>query len=63
MNDETKQPSKKTRERYDLFVGYYLQSFNATKAAVLVGYSEKTARQQGHKLLTNAYIKEKFNWK
>ncbi|EEU80621.1 conserved hypothetical protein [Enterococcus faecalis Fly1] len=60
MNDETKQPSKKTRERYDLFVGYYLQSFNATKAAVLVGYSEKTARQQGHKLLTNAYIKEKI---
>lgn len=46
MNDETKQPSKKTRERYDLFVGYYLQSFNATKAAVLVGYSEK---QQGNR--------------
>ena len=39
MNDETKQPSKKTRERYDLFVGYYLQSFNATKSDVLVGYS------------------------
>ena len=58
-----KEPSNKTKERYDLFVDCYLQTFNATQSAIKVGYSQKTARQQGHKLLTNAYIKEKFNWK
>lgn len=60
MADEIKQPTNKTKGRYDLFVDFYLQSFNATKAAVSSGYSEKTARQQGHKLLTIPYIKEKI---
>lgn len=55
-----KEPSNKTKERYDLFVDCYLQTFNATQSAIKVGYSQKTARQQGHKLLTNAYIKEKI---
>ena len=45
MANQMKEPTKKLK-RYDLFVDYYLQSFNATKAAVLVGYSEK---QQGNK--------------
>lgn len=61
MSEKVKKPSTKTKERYDLFVTYYLQHFNATRAAIEVGYSEKTARQQGHKLLTNVYIQEKIN--
>ena len=60
MADEIKEPTKKTKERYDLFVDFYLQSFNATRAAISSGYSEKTARQQGYKLLTITYIKEKI---
>lgn len=55
-----KEPSKLTKEKYDLFVMYYLESFNAAQAAIKSGYSEKTARQQGNRLLTNVYIKEKL---
>lgn len=57
-----KEPSNKTKERYDLFVDCYLQTFNATQSAIKVGYSKKTARQQAHKLLTNAYIKQKIQF-
>lgn len=53
-------PTGKTKEKYDLFVLYYLESFNATQSAIAAGYSKKTARQQGHRLLTYAYIKEKI---
>lgn len=53
-------PMGKTKEKYDLFVLYYLESFNATQSAIAAGYSKKTARQQGHRLLTNVYIKEKI---
>lgn len=42
------------------FANYYLGEarFNATEAAKLAGYSEHTARQQGHRLLTNVYIEK-----
>lgn len=39
------------------FVREYLVDLNATQAAVRVGYSEKTAKQQGSRLLTNADIR------
>lgn len=35
------------------FVENYLLDLNATQAAIRAGYSQKTARQQGHRLLTN----------
>lgn len=57
---EYKEPTGKTKEKYDMFVLYYLENFNATQAAIKAGYSKKTARQQGCKLLTNVYIKEKI---
>ncbi|GGC98149.1 terminase small subunit [Enterococcus wangshanyuanii] len=60
MAGNIKEPSKKTKEQYDLFIDSYLQSFNATQSAIAAGYSKKTARQQGHRLLTNVYIKEKI---
>ena len=36
------------------FVREYRKDMNATKAAVRAGYSPRTAKQQGHRLLTNA---------
>lgn len=38
------------------FVDEYLVDLNATQAAKRAGYSEKTARQQGQRLLTNVDI-------
>jgi phage terminase small subunit len=39
------------------FVDAYLTNPNATQAAIKAGYSEKTARSQGQRLLTNVDIK------
>lgn len=41
-----------------LFCIYYARSMNATKSAILAGYSEKTAYSQGSRLLKNVEIKE-----
>lgn len=38
------------------FVGEYLKDLNATQAAIRAGYSAKTAKQQGARLLTNADV-------
>lgn len=40
-----------------MFVEEYLIDLNATQAAIRAGYSEKTARSQGQRLLTNVDIK------
>ncbi|MCP4536244.1 MAG: terminase small subunit [Chloroflexi bacterium] len=40
-----------------IFIDEYLKCWNAAEAARRAGYSEKTARTQGSKLLTNADIK------
>jgi phage terminase small subunit len=40
------------------FANHYLATFNATEAAKLAGYSERTARQQGYENLTKPYIKK-----
>ncbi len=39
------------------FVTEYLKDRNATQAARRAGYSKKTARQQGQRLLTNAAVR------
>ena len=39
------------------FVREYLKDFNATRAAIAAGYSEKTADQQGSRLLKNVKVK------
>lgn len=50
-------------ERQRRFADEYIISGNATQAAIRVGYSEKTARSIGQRLLTNVdiskYIKER----
>ena len=45
-------------ERQIRFVEEYLKDLNATQAAIRAGYSEKTARSQGARLLTNVDIEE-----
>jgi phage terminase small subunit len=40
-----------------LFIKEYLVDLNATRAAISAGYSEKTAKQQGSRLLTNVDVK------
>ena len=40
------------------FADYYLETGNATEAAKLAGYSEKTARQIGTENLAKPYISE-----
>lgn len=51
----------KLNPRQKNFVIHYLQTLNATKAAKMAGYSEKTARIQGSKNLTKANIFEAIN--
>ena len=50
-------------EKKKLFADHYLVNLNATEAAKLAGYSEKTAYSQGHRLLkdveVHAYIEER----
>lgn len=40
------------------FCDEYLIDMNATQAAIRAGYSEKTAKQQGSRLLTNVDVQE-----
>lgn len=51
-------------EQQKAFADYYIQLGNATEAAKRAGYSEKTAKQQGSRLLTNvdisAYISQRI---
>jgi len=49
---------KKLTERQKRFVKHYLIEPNATKAAISAGYSEKTAKAIGSRLLTFANVKE-----
>ncbi|MEQ6856082.1 terminase small subunit [Lysinibacillus capsici] len=51
-------------DRQKRFADEYIIDLNATQAAIRAGYSEKTARSQGQRLLTNvdiqAYIEERM---
>lgn len=48
----------KLTDRQRRFIEEYPVDLNATQAAIRVGYSEKTARSQGQRLLTNADIRQ-----
>ena len=45
-------------EKQKAFCDHYITTLNATEAAKLAGYSEKTARSMGSENLTKPYIKE-----
>jgi len=47
----------KLTEKQVKFVDYYIESGNATKAAIKAGYSKKTARQMGAENLTKPDIR------
>jgi phage terminase small subunit len=49
-------PDKGLNPKQTRFVAEYLKDLNATQAAIRCGYSERTAKQQGSRLLTNADI-------
>jgi len=44
--------------KQQIFIDSYLTSYNATAAALIAGYSEKTAYSQGARLLKNVEISE-----
>ena len=44
------------KQRRTRFIKEYLIDQNATRAAIAAGYSEKTAKQQGSRLLTNVDV-------
>ena len=44
------------KKQYKQFAEEFIKDFNATEAAIRAGYSKKTARQQGSRLLSNVDI-------
>jgi phage terminase small subunit len=52
----------KLTEKQKRFIDYYVETGNATEAAILAGYSEKTAKQIGSENLSklDSYIKERL---
>lgn len=49
---------EKLTDKQRAFILEYPIDFNATQAAIRAGYSPKTARQAGTRLLSNVYIQE-----
>lgn len=47
--------------KQERFCVEYLVDYNATQAAIRAGYSAKTARSQGQRMLTNVDIKSKID--
>ena len=54
---------KELNDRQKLFVSEYIIDRNATQSAIRAGYSEKTARQMGARLLTNVDIQKAIDSK
>ena len=48
------------QNKQERFVEEFLIDLNATQAAIRAGYSEKTAKSQGQRLLTNVDIAAAF---
>jgi phage terminase small subunit len=49
---------KKLTPKQQMFVKEYLIDLNASQAAIRAGYSEKTAKEQASRLLTNVNVAE-----
>lgn len=47
-------------EQWEIFCQEYVVDFNGTQAAINAGYSKKTARSQGNRLLTNVDIQSRI---
>jgi hypothetical protein len=51
---------EKLEARQSAFIDHYLEHLNGAKAATLAGYSERSARQIAHRLLTNVDIRREL---
>lgn len=49
-------PASNLNKRQERFAAEYIKDLNATQAAIRAGYSKKTAKQQGSRLLTNVDV-------
>ena len=47
--------------KQELFCKFYVSTMNATKAAIASGYSARTARSQGARLLTKVDIQKRIS--
>ncbi len=52
------EPMSKLTPKQEMFAEEFLIDLNATQAAIRAGYSKRTARSQGQRLLTNVDIAE-----
>lgn len=50
----------KLTDKQELFAREYLKDLNATQAAIRAGYSEKAARNQSHRMMTNDDITQRI---
>lgn len=58
----SKQPdNKKLTDKQEMFCREYLIDLNATQAAIRAGYSERTARSIGQRMLTNVDIEKRLS--
>lgn len=57
MSEEKK--SEKLNPKQERFAIEYIKDMNMTKAAERAGYSDKSAKMHGSRLLTNAKVREK----
>jgi len=48
--------TKSLTAKQQAFIQEYLIDWNATRAAIRAGYAENSARQEGTRLLSNAYV-------
>nr|BDD44377.1 hypothetical protein 29 [bacterium] len=62
-NQKPLKPVGKLNLRQEKFVGHYLKTGNASKAAIEAGYSEVRSRSQGSLLLKHPVIKEEISKK
>ena len=58
MSGQTSSSQVELTPKQKCFVAEYLIDLNATQAAIRAGYSAKTAKQQGQRLLTNVDVKQ-----
>jgi|SRR5579872_1531340 len=52
--------SQKRTQRLELFAREYIQDFNGARAAIAIGYSEKTARAAASRMLTNVTVRNRL---
>lgn len=55
-NSRSKNQTAGASDKQKLFAAEYLKDLNATQAAIRAGYSPKTAKAQGSRLLTNVDV-------